>query len=563
MIAFLKNALLLAGASPELALLCKATLILLAALAASAMAARRSASARHLIWAAAFAALLALPLIPALAPHAAIEIPIPVVADRFLIVTPLDSAGRPLMALPTLPSAPPPSPRRRSDGPSWSGLLRSAWFAGFALFLAPLLFDLFRLQRLRRNALPWAAAQSRVPCNVELLLHEGLATPLTCGILRPAILFPIAARDWPDVELRCALAHELEHVRRRDWPVHVASRAIASIYWFHPLVWTAWRRLALEAERACDDAVLQLEDSARYAHQLVSLAESMNTPHTQLALGMALRGDLSTRVTALLDSTLQRDPASRRAIVTAASVAPLAAAALAPLTAVAQPQLPVPHSAPQPPSRPARVERVRPSALDRALYEASEDGNLTEIGSLLNAGANVNALVHGDGTPLLGAARKGRLETVRFLLDRGADPNLGIGGDGNPLLAAARSGQLEVVKMLLDRGANPDAGVPGDGNALITAAGNGHVAILAMLLDRGATIDLVVPGDENALINACEHGQLASAKFLISRGANVNARVWAEEMGSRPGEWRTPLNRAQKFGHAALVEFLKSAGARE
>jgi beta-lactamase regulating signal transducer with metallopeptidase domain len=42
------------------------------------------------------------------------------------------------------------------------------------------------------------------------------------------------------------------------------------VYWFHPLVWMAWRQLALEAERSCDDAVLRRSEGTVYADQLVT-----------------------------------------------------------------------------------------------------------------------------------------------------------------------------------------------------------------------------------------------------------------------------------------------------
>ena len=44
-------------------------------------------------------------------------------------------------------------------------------------------------------------------------------------------------------------------------------------YWFHPLVWAAWRRLRLEAEKACDDAVVLEDDARDYASLLVSMAQ--------------------------------------------------------------------------------------------------------------------------------------------------------------------------------------------------------------------------------------------------------------------------------------------------
>jgi ankyrin repeat protein len=165
---------------------------------------------------------------------------------------------------------------------------------------------------------------------------------------------------------------------------------------------------------------------------------------------------------------------------------------------------------------------------------------------------------------LLEAADNGDLEDVRELLDDGADANATIDGDGTALIVAAREGHAGVVRLLLDRGANPNLGVAGDGAPVIMAAREGHGEIVQLLLDRGADVDLVVEGDENALIQASGEGHLAVVKLLVSRGANVNARVWAaSDYEQRQGEWRTPLNRAQRGGHRAVVAFLRSAGAVE
>jgi ankyrin repeat protein len=277
----------------------------------------------------------------------------------------------------------------------------------------------------------------------------------------------------------------------------------------------AWRRLCLEAERACDDAVIVREQPTEYAGQLVSLARRLSKPHMQHALGMANRSDLSTRVSALLDGSQRRGRVGLVAAVSAIAVASLVVLAIAPVRAVAQ----------------SVSSARRPAPLDRALYEAAEEGDLDAINALLNAGANVNCTIPGDGSPLIGAARKGRLEAVRLLLDRGANPNLSVRGDGNPLIMAAR---------------------------------DGHVNVVALLLDRGALIDEIVPEDENALIQASERGRLEVVKVLVTRRANVNARAWAEPASERlNGEWRTPLSMARKGGHDAVVAFLLASGARD
>jgi uncharacterized protein (TIGR03435 family) len=101
----------------------------------------------------------------------------------------------------------------------------------------------------------------------------------------------------------------------------VGARAVCAMYWWHPMIWIAWRRLNVEAERACDDAVLVGAEATTYAEQLVALARRM-TSGARPVLGMTGRTDLSARVRAVLDID---QPRGRVGLV---SVAPIAAAAI-------------------------------------------------------------------------------------------------------------------------------------------------------------------------------------------------------------------------------------------
>ncbi len=157
---------------------------------------------------------------------------------------------------------------------------------------------------------------------------------MTFGITRPVIVLPLDAREWDEAELRRALMHELEHIKRGDWLMQILARAVAACYWFHPLVWTAWRRLCLEAERSCDDAVVISEERTDYAEQLVTLAQRMSATPVQPMLGMANRSDLSTRVTAVLDDRLHRGRAGFALAAGTVAAAALVVIAVAPVRAV-------------------------------------------------------------------------------------------------------------------------------------------------------------------------------------------------------------------------------------
>ncbi len=549
------EAILALSHSPELSVLLKATVLLTLALAVVRMAGRARASVRHMVLASTFAALAALPLVIAAAPTLRVDIAVASARPRRTVPAPPAAAIiSPLSAAPVV-----------APGwvlPSWTTVMLVLWAGGALLQLRFLGWQLLRLRSIQRAGVPWLegrelarvlAAESGVRGPVDVLLHEEIPAPVTCGALRPVILLPFHVQSWSGDDLRRALIHELEHVRRWDWALQRVARATVACYWFHPLAWVAWRRLCLEAECAADDAVLRTGPSAAYAEQLVGLARTMSNVEPHAVLGMANRSDLSARVYAMLDSNRRRGRAGFLAAAGATAAAALILAAIGPLTAVAQSSGP-------------RNGEARPriaTALDKALYGAAETGDLQDIDALLKSGASVNAVIRGDGTPLLGAARKNRLAAVTLLLSRGADPNVPVPGDGTALIAAAAGGHGNIVSLLLDRGADPNLGVPGDGNPLIMAASEGRTEMVSLLLGRGARIEEVVPGDENALCKASEQGQLNVAKLLVNRGANVNVRIWVENARGGEGEWRSPLIMARRGGHQAVIDFLIASGARE
>ena len=491
-------------------LLIKVTLALSLGLLAATAAARARAALRHLFLACTFGVLAGLPIAAALAPSVTIEVPVPREPDA-----PLPRIARTVVSAVATDLAVDDAGERSLFVPSVVMAVAAAWAAGTLACLVPLVVSLRRVRRIRRTGVPWGGGRRFLGRrSADVLLHEELPAPITCGLLRPAIVLPIDAPSWTDDQLARAFAHELEHVCRGDWWVQVASRAVCALYWFHPLVWVAWRRLALEAERACDDAVLRNgdNDSAGYAEQLLVLARRVAPGSPEALLSMAGRSDLSVRVRALLDPARARGRAGLTAALPAFGLAALFVAVVAPLDAIAAHEI---HSL--------------PNAVDLALYGAADEGRLGRVRDLLAAGADVNVRIPGEGTPLIAAARNGDVDVTEALLDAGADPNLAVRGDGNPLIVAAMRGRLQVAALLLSRGADPNA---------------------------------FVPEDETPLINASARGHLDLARLLVARGADVNLGAWAGRAPERPNDaFRTPLNMAEGGGHEAVASYLRSRGA--
>jgi beta-lactamase regulating signal transducer with metallopeptidase domain len=132
-----------------------------------------------------------------------------------------------------------------------------------------------RLRWLTRRAKPFDLECTRTGRQVRVVETDAAGVPMTWGFIRPVLLLPRGAGQWPAGRLRLVLLHELAHIERHDWLAQVLAEAACALYWFHPLVWGAARRLRIESERACDDRVLAAGVApAEYARQLLEIARA-------------------------------------------------------------------------------------------------------------------------------------------------------------------------------------------------------------------------------------------------------------------------------------------------
>lgn len=98
---------------------------------------------------------------------------------------------------------------------------------------------------------------------------------------------------------------------------------------------------------------------------------------------------------------------------------------------------------------------ANPDALQDALHEAIERGNLAEARRLLNYGAPVNRQRSESGsTPLSDAVFRGNSAMVRLLVERKARVNAKNRDGNTPMHVAAFLGREEIVKFLLGKGAS-------------------------------------------------------------------------------------------------------------
>jgi Zn-dependent protease with chaperone function len=161
-----------------------------------------------------------------------------------------------------LPTA---APHNAPPGPGWSGwsLLAGLFLAGLAVELLRLLVGLgAALACCRRSRSIIDARLLRMMDDLSAALRcrwpvaprssTDVGTAATVGWRRPVILLADDWPSWPADELRAVLAHELAHVRRRDYIAGLLALACRALHFYHPLVRWLTGRLRLHQELVAD-----------------------------------------------------------------------------------------------------------------------------------------------------------------------------------------------------------------------------------------------------------------------------------------------------------------------
>ena len=136
---------------------------------------------------------------------------------------------------------------------------------------------------------------------IRLVKSALVDVPAVIGWMRPAIVVPVSVLSGlAPAHLDAILAHELSHIRRRDYLVNIVQCVVETLLFYHPAVWWVSRRIRVERELCCDDLAASLCDSRlTYATALASL-ETLRASTPALAMP-ATGGVLLHRIRRLVD----------------------------------------------------------------------------------------------------------------------------------------------------------------------------------------------------------------------------------------------------------------------
>jgi TonB family protein len=225
----------------------------------------RAPGVQYVFWRVVLAVCLALPLLQPWRPQAPVEMV--VVASE----ASASAAGGPSAAprAPAVPVAP----------FDWVRAVQVVLLAGIGGRLGWLALGVARLDTLRRRsagspAIGFDDLKSAIGTDAPILWSADVRHPVTFGLLRPVVLLPAALKAVDHAAQRAVVAHELHHVKRRDWGWVVGEEIVRSIFWFHPAMWWLISRVQLARETVVDELSILVTNARRtYLDTLLAFAD--------------------------------------------------------------------------------------------------------------------------------------------------------------------------------------------------------------------------------------------------------------------------------------------------
>lgn len=149
-----------------------------------------------------------------------------------------------------------------------------------------------------------------------LKISNCLASPVLTGICKPIIYLTENTLSWEETSLYYVLRHELMHYKRQDLMYKWCCDLIICVHWFNPMVYIMNRRINIQCEVSCDEAVardLSKEEKLAYGTVLIT-AVSENRKNYYPILSSSLYEDKKS-IKMRMEAIIMSKQSSKKTII--------------------------------------------------------------------------------------------------------------------------------------------------------------------------------------------------------------------------------------------------------
>lgn len=157
--------------------------------------------------------------------------------------------------------------------PGWLSMLTWLWLLGVILVTLGFGISIWQLHKQLRQC------RHVQHSNLNYYFSKHHLGPAIFGVLRPSLIIPSDFKQrFSRVQRQLILQHELAHWHRGDLHANLLASLLLCLFWFHPLLWLAYRRYRADQELACDAYVLERYPNSTatcYANALLAAMQPM------------------------------------------------------------------------------------------------------------------------------------------------------------------------------------------------------------------------------------------------------------------------------------------------
>ncbi len=127
-------------------------------------------------------------------------------------------------------------------------LLTYVWLFGVTAILFYIIIGYVRIKKLTAESVPYGELGID-----NVFICNRIDTAFIFGIINPRIYLP---ERLDRTQSENIVAHELVHIKRRDYLWKLIGFILLMVYWFNPLMWLAYMLFCRDIEFACDEQVI-------------------------------------------------------------------------------------------------------------------------------------------------------------------------------------------------------------------------------------------------------------------------------------------------------------------
>lgn len=201
----------------------------------------------------------------------------------------------------------------------WIGLISILIAVISVIYFCQVIYNIYKLNQIRKsldftllNSISGLNEEnleiiSRLNQDVLIAFTDLYASPFTFGWNKPVIVIPNFLKKDPEA-LNLIIAHELIHIRRKDYHIHLVVSLISAAFTFHPLFTYVKRQINDFREISCDQEVIsEFHASPKtYAKLIFSLMENTDHEHNLQVSLAQYNSNLKKRISTMKYHSLYR-----------------------------------------------------------------------------------------------------------------------------------------------------------------------------------------------------------------------------------------------------------------